>query len=177
LAPIAKGDGETTMTEGAVPQSTPAGPKPISGLGGWLILPMLGLIASVVTELVQLPDMINMSGQLGAPADPTANTLVQFDMILSVVLYLIAPVALLLLMFGRKRAFPRNYIRWVVASAIYVVFDLFLGYWLSHAALEGEGVGFFNYDFLREILGPLSGLCLWMPYMLTSQRVKNTFVK
>jgi len=149
----------------------------LTGIGGWLILPMLGLISSALTQVMSLPDLFGAFGQLGTSGmGGVASNLVQLDMILELAIYLIAPVVLLVLMFGKKRSFPRNFIRWAIVASIFVVFDVFLGYWLSHAALEAEGVGFFDYGLLREVLGPIAGLCIWTPYMLKSIRVKNTFV-
>jgi hypothetical protein len=168
----------TDQSQPAAAQPTVvASPQP-SGIGGWLILPMLGLIASAGSQVLSLPDMFTTFGQLSVSGvGGLASNLVQLDMLVSLGVYLIAPVALLVLLFNKKRSFPRNFIRWAVVAAIFVVFDIFLGYWLSHAALEAQGASFFDYGLLKEVLGPIAALCIWTPYMLNSVRVKNTFVK
>ena len=166
------------MTDDIQPAAAPAATTPVpSGLGGWLILPMLGLILSALGQVIALPDIFATFGQLGlSGVGGLASNLVQLDILLALALYFVAPIALLVLMLGKKRSFPRNFIRWAIAAAILVVFDLLLGYWLGHAALEASGEGFFGYATLREAIAPLAGLVIWTPYMLNSLRVKNTFV-
>ena len=168
----------TDQSQPAAVQSTVVATPQPSGIGGWLILPMLGLILSAVNQVTALPDIFNAFGQLSTSGmDGLASNLLQLDMLLQLAVYLVAPVVLLLLLFNKKRTFPRYFIRWAIATAIFVVFDIFLGYWVGHAAFEAEGASFFDFALLKEMLPPIAALCIWTPYMLNSVRVKNTFVK
>lgn len=159
------------------PQIAPAPAQALNGIGGWLILPMLGLFASIILQGLNLPDMFQAFAALPAMTDGTQANLISGDLILAIILSIVIPVILLVLMFGRSRKFPRYYIMWAIAAAIFAMLDLALGYMFSHDALEAEGTSFFNYDTLRTILSALIGVCIWVPYMLNSVRVKNTFVK
>src|SRR5204862_5115893 len=126
--------------------------------GGWLILPMLGLSFSALSQVVALPDMFSTFGQLGTSGiGGLASNLVQLDMILSLAIYLIAPVILLVLMLGKKRSFPRNFIRWAIAAAIFVVGAIFLGYWLGHASLGAGGAATLASGPAPPNLGPGAG--------------------
>jgi len=169
------------MTDQGQPAMQPASavtaPQP-GGLGGWLVLPMLGLGLSAVNQVIALPDIFNAFAALGTSGiGGLASNLLQLEMLLQLAVYLVVPIILLLLMVNRKRSFPKNFIRWAIAAAIFVVFDIFLGYWVGHAAFDASGQSFFDFALLKELLPPVAGLCIWTPYMLNSVRVKNTFVK
>jgi len=158
------------------PQPQVASAATPSGIGGWLIWPMLGLFASILLEGLNLPEMFQAFAALPTISDGMKANLISGDLILAIILAFIVPVILLALMFSRSRRFPRYYIIWAIAAAAFAVLDLALSYSLSHDALEAEGTSFFNVDTLRTILSALIGICIWVPYMVNSVRVKNTFV-
>lgn len=165
------------MTDEAqtIPQPQ-AAPVPISGIGGWLILPLLGLVLTVVNQLPNLQPMADGLASAGN-LDPLRSNIVVIDIILTIVILVIAPVVLLILMLSKSRRFPRLYIIWIIVTAVFVVADLMVSYSLIHASLEAEGTSFFDLSTLRSLAGPLIGVCVWIPYMLNSVRVRNTFVK
>ena len=164
---------QAQTTPPAQPRATAA---PLSGIGGWLLLPLLGLVLTVVNQLPNLQPMAEGLGSVGN-LDALTSNIVVIDIILTVVILLIAPLVLLGLMLSKSRRFPRLYIVWLIVSAVFVVADLFVSYSLIHSSLEASGTSFFDLSTLRTLLGPLIGVCVWIPYMLNSVRVKNTFVK
>jgi hypothetical protein len=166
---------ETHASAGPAPsQAVPTTP---SGIGGWLILPMLGLFSSVVFEGLRLPAIFSAFSTLSSLPDATQASLLSGDLVLIIILAIIAPAILLLLMFSRSRRFPRFYVVWAIVGAIFAVLDLALGYSYTHDALEAEGTSFFNAETWRTLLSAAVGVCIWVPYMMNSVRVKNTFVK
>ena len=163
---------EETQPMAAAPSSAAA---PVSGIGGWLVLPMLGMIATPIVQLINLMglgDTLSHLDQLG----PWISNLVVIEAILNFALFVVGPALLLIQFFGKRRIFPRWYVIWTIAGAVFVVLDLFVGYAAFHDAYEANGISFFNQDTLRALAGSLIGVCVWVPYMLNSIRVRNTFV-
>ncbi len=135
---------------------------------------MASLVLTAFDQLAGLPDTFGIFADLSTSSvDPIQSNLVQLDLIVSIALYLVAPIVLIVMMVGRQRRFVRFYIRWAVVAAIFAVLDIMLGYSLTHLVRES----IFGLDTLRELLGPAVALCAWTPYLLRSQRAKNTFVK
>jgi len=161
------------MTDQTQPRAVPA--TLVAGIGGWLILPMLGMIATPIVQLINLTSLGNTLGDVSRLGPLVAN-LVWVETIVNFGIFVVAPGLLLIQFFGKRRAFPRWYIIWTVAAAVFVVLDLFVGYIAFHDAYEASGTPFFSSDTLRALAGALVGVCVWIPYMLNSVRVKNTFV-
>jgi hypothetical protein len=157
------------------PQAVPAKP-PLTGIGGWLILVMLGMFGSIGLQLVGLTSAGDTFGILGNLSGPQAN-LVVIEFIANLVIFLAWPIALLVLFFNKDRKFPRLYIWWMAVSAVFVFLDLAASYIMFHDVYEAGGTSFFDRDTLRSMGGALAGVCIWIPYMVNSVRVKNTFVK
>jgi hypothetical protein len=149
-----------------------AGPK---GIGGWLILPMLGLFATVGLQLYGLTTAGETFASLSALNGLQSNMVVA-EFILNLIIFLGVPIALLVLLFSTRRSFPRMYIWWQVIGAAFVVIDLLAGYALFHDAYEASGTPFFDSQTIRSLTSTIIGICIWVPYMLQSMRVKNTFV-
>ena len=150
----------------------PAGPR---GIGGWMILPILGLAATVVTQLINLStlgDSLGIAGQLDGPR----QALIIAEIVGNALIFLILPIVLLVLVTQKKRNFPRLYVVYSVVGAVFFVLDLILGYALFAEVYNSGSAEFFDSNTLRGIGGALAGLLIWTPYMLNSVRVKNTFV-
>jgi len=145
------------------------------GIGGWLVLPMLGMIATPILQLINLANPANGLGNVSSLGPLIAN-LIWIEALLNFGLLVVAPALLLVQFFGKRRRFPRWYIVWTSATAVFVVLDLFVGYAAFHEAYEASGTPLFNRETLRALAGALVGVCVWIPYMVNSVRVKNTFV-
>jgi hypothetical protein len=151
------------------------GSSDIEGIGGWLILPMIGLF---LTPIAMLLVFLFERDALYALDTLTAfqRNLIVGEYVTRVILYLVMPFVLLLLMFNKRRSFPRVNIGWVVAIALFVALDLALAYLAFKRHWETSGEPFFDRETLRVIANAAWGVIIWVPYMLNSQRVKNTFV-
>lgn len=165
--------GELSFRESSVGRNS--GPE---GLGGWLILVAIGLLRSaVVVSVTTMRDLVPVfaDGQVWTMLDPGASghaplygLLVCAELVANIVL-VIWPLVLLGLFFAKSRWFPSGYIGLVVASFVIHALDLAAAYGLELLA-EGE--------FTRGLfeLAPLvASAAIWIPYMLVSKRVKNTF--
>ena len=152
----------------------PATTGPV-GIGGWLILPVLGLVATPLVQLFNLlgsNDALEIASQLGG----ARQTLIIAEYIGNLLIFLIVPLVLLVILAQKKRTFPRLYVVWSVVSAVFFFVDLYLGYAMFAEVYAGGDVEFFDRDTIRGIVGSIAGLAIWVPYMLNSVRVKNTFV-
>jgi len=166
--------------------SSKSGTRPelpgISGLGGWLILIQISLWASLVfllsdiSQVTVIMDPARWEGSRGiAPQLYTEviRPLLWFGFISSVILFVIVIVNLVLL-YRRKRLFPRLMI-------IQYIVNLVIGIatWILIAQNEVgreehilDATPAFNL-----IIRSLLTCCIFIPYFLKSVRVKNTFIK
>lgn len=146
------------------------------GIGGWLVLPMLGLMLaplSQVYSLFSVGDALSLLPQL----DIVRGSFLVFELVGSVLLGLAAPIILLMLFFGERAAFPGLFIAQTLAMAAFTIVDLALGYALFKEAYALAGQAFFDRETVRALVSTAIGVFIWVPYMLNSVRVKNTFVK
>jgi Protein of unknown function (DUF2569) len=145
------------------------------GLGGWLILPMLGLILSplycffIVKELFPILD--------GTLALTSAQTiLIWFETILNVLLLGIAPIVILMLFFQQKRTFPIFHMAWMCGNLVFILVDLLVAYNLFRDYYDSPGVVFWDTETTQTLVRAAIGVAIWVPYMMNSARVRNTFV-
>lgn len=167
--------------EAPPPETIPVvgdGPR---GIGGWLLLPLLGLVGSLLQigsalVTVYLPLFGEGGGwQVVTDAnDPNYHALwaplIVFEIVTNVAF---GGVIVVLLVFALKhsRRFPPLMIGYLAAGVVIAIVD---SAWARSipalASDEGvEGVG----QIARSIVGAL----IWIPYFRLSVRVKNTFVK
>jgi hypothetical protein len=157
-----------------IAQPTAAEDEP-KGLGGWLILPMIGLLAAPLIGL----------GHFGLPLAFAKVELpgLQVDLLNAgffpyVFFYAVSsifgPIWLLVLMFRKKRSFPSVYRTWAVLNIALVVVDLALavaffgGLFRTVASLL---------DYVLTALWRAVGLYgIGIIYMRRSLRVRNTFI-
>lgn len=149
--------------------------EPVSGIGGWLILPMLGLILSPFVMLYTLWDTPESLANLPYLNAEQATMLV-LETIANAAIGILAPVALLVLFFRKLRIFPFWYIVFLIGNAAFIFVDLIVGYVLFADIYDSGAVKFFDRDTIRTIVSSVSAVVIWVPYMLISERVKNTFV-
>jgi hypothetical protein len=148
------------------------------GIGGWLILPMIGLFIvplRAVTVLVTDFVPIFHGGAWGSLTTPGGEH--YHPLWAPVILYEIAcnvgfvafDLALLVLLFGKSPRFPKAFIVFAVLNLLFIVSDTALAWQIPSVAARGfEGAAV-------EIVRSLVVAAVWVPYMLVSKRVRNTF--
>ena len=157
--------------------ASPSGPR---GIGGWLILPLLGLVWAAATQVFGL-NYLGDTTLLAAHLDGPQGAAVAFKLVGNLVLQLAAPVVLCALAVGRKRKFPVAYIVFTIVDAAFVVTDFVVIRSTFPQAPGPEKAGvhtgpIMTPEMIGTFLGPILGLFIWSPYMYFSKRVKNTFV-
>ncbi len=133
----------------------------VSGIGWWLLLPLLGLLYVVFSTLSGLRDIISMRW------DILEEYLYVFDILtVSDVITWALAVCSLILFFTKSKRFPNVYIVFLVNNCIMALLYLYI----TESAWLGNDSG-------QEIARTLMHLIVWWLYMKMSVRVKNTFVR
>ncbi|HEY8156591.1 MAG TPA: DUF2569 domain-containing protein [Myxococcota bacterium] len=164
------------MSERATAQDS----RTLVGLGGWLALVGLGLVISplrLAAVLIQTFPPIFQGGTWEALTSPGSEVyhalwapLLMFELVGNSAFILVSLI-LLFLFFKRSRRFPNLYIAYAVANLLFILCDA----WLGSRVLPDEPM--FDPDTARELSRSLIAGAVWIPYMLNSQRVANTFVE
>jgi hypothetical protein len=157
------------------------GPK---GIGGWLLLPLLGLVMSVVLIARNLLELNGLRGAdewvsrtaPGSVSSATASSLwtpyLNVSFAVGGLLVLFAAVLIVAFVF-RSRRLPAGivgfYIALVVAAGVDVVFfSLLPGGGLTPDSLRGAWT---------QLVRALVSGAIWSLYFSMSKRVRNTFVR
>ncbi len=153
--------------------ATAAGVGP-TGVGGWLILPVVGLMLTMVKGLMLLFSGFP-AGEATAGLSDGQKAVLVAEIAGNAILGLLLPLVLLILLQQRKRAFPRLYVLWACLAMAFLAADL-----VAARALFGDAFGegrapFFDGETIRVIVGTAVAGLIWAPYMLVSRRVRNTF--
>jgi tetratricopeptide (TPR) repeat protein len=177
--------------------STPPGVRPDSrtaqrlagpsGLGGYLILPIIGLFATIFWNaryLIQTLIPLYRSSDwatLTASGTPGYHwlwqPLVLFETFGAVVMA-VAPIALLIMIFRKRRAARRYVIAFYAFCCVVGAVDagaclLVMVDWLRSLGLT-ETANAVSSDALRTLVSVFVLAAIWIPYFVRSRRVKNT---
>lgn len=152
------------------------------GLGGWLVLVGLGVVFApfrILLTVYQDYYVPIASGTFRDFLDPSSEVyragvleFLIFEGAANAAMLLLT----LLLVFGffrTKTWFPRIYIFVILASVVVLFADSLGAMWLFPEVDSSE---VFDKVTVREIGRSVVSACIWIPYMLVSKRVKNTFV-
>ncbi len=152
-----------------------------SGLGGWLVLVAIGRILGplvLLNAIYQIFSVYFKSGMLTQLSDPDSNMysalwkpMAFFELIGNVVLLGLS-VLLIVLFFMKKKQFPIVYIGMMVLNVLIMLIDLIFIYQIQKAlALD------LNITATSQLIAAIVTSGVWIPYMLVSKRVKNTFIR
>jgi hypothetical protein len=149
-----------------------------SGIGGWLILPAIGLVLSPLVLLVVIvrdvlptlqPDVWEQLTEPGSAAyHPMWATVIIYELV-AYGGFLIFTLALGYLFFTKARNTPAVFIVWLVVNVAVQGVDLLLAQTIPWAAEESSASA-------SGIVRGIISLFIWTPYFLHSERVRNTFV-
>ena len=161
------------MTETVKTTNPDSGPV---GIGGWLLLPMLGLFATPLVGLLESGDFLNIAE--GWPyLNAMQRLLLVGELAFNVVLTLIAPILLLVLMFKWREEFPAWYAIWAAAVPLFLIADALLVRAAFRELHPGGVSDAFQKETVRAIMRATVNAAIWIPYMMYSERVHNTFNK
>ena len=151
-----------------------------SGLSGWLILVAIGLIFSPLrlgAFVFQTFVPLFQDGTWETLTTPGSEQyhvlwapLLIFE-ILGNLAFIVAYAILAFLFFRKSRFFPKTYIAIALLNLCFIVLDT----WFASFVLPDEQM--LNPDTTKEIVRSLVSVAIWVPYMMVSKRVRNTFVE
>ena len=139
-------------------------PVPIpESLGGWLILPAIGLVLGCIMSLVGIVASLGLSANLPSRYQGIFALSLIFDIGLTIFLVYAA-----VRFFGKRRNAPATMIALLIVQLVVnaLLLAISLG---SNAEPFAVAAGV---QLLRSIIPAL----IWIPYFSVSQRVKRTFV-
>jgi len=147
------------------------------GIGGWLILPCIGLFVGVFTILRSLAQLnvcfdATVWQALTTPGSPDYHPywLPTFLLELLGNSFMFALLVLNgVLLIRRRTSFPRFMIVLYMAQVVLIVADTVLSQRIPVVAEQGSTP--------QEVPRAILAACIWIPYFLTSRRVRNTFRK
>jgi uncharacterized membrane protein len=165
---------------GEITAAVPTTVRPeLAGLGGWLVLVAIGLFLRPVTATVALRNNWSLfsSGNwydLTNPAGARFNPLwapYLLYVIIGNLTIIAASVLLTVMFFQRRRRFPVLYVIFLGIQATLLITDAVFNQELSIHGAESIK----SDASLRSVAQAVVGAAIWIPYMLTSIRVKSTF--
>lgn len=160
------------------PPPLPRGSDDPVGLGGWLILPAIGLVLRPVLIIVLMAK--NASGYFGeanwqamvtpgsGSHSPALAGLVIIEAMGNTALFMLALITAWLF-FNRRRETPACMIALLLGTLALVAGDGLLLHWIQGTAMA--------LDDKFELWKLAGAAAVWVPYFLVSRRVKNTFVR
>ena len=160
-------------------ETQPSAPPTHQGpeaIGGYLIVPMLGLIFMPMVGLVVFKHHIGLS-EYFSMLTGTQKTFVVAEIFGYLAIAVACPLGLLVLLFGKKRAFPRLYTVWAAVSPVSALVDLAAAKILLGDVFETQGVALFDGETAKSIQSSIVYSVIWIIYMQKSRRVQNTFVQ
>lgn len=153
--------------------------KELKGLGGWLILVGIGVVTTPILmvrdllsslELFRGDDLKIFIESNSEFYNPQFLYFVYGETIVNV-LMLIAAIYAFYLFFAKHYRFPKFYIGLTSCYFIVLLLDTVI---LGKIFPEIEQ---FDEDTIKELVKSLMRICIWIPYLLLSVRVKNTFIE
>lgn len=147
------------------------------GLGGWLILVGFGLCKTLIislpqffktyAELIFSGDWIKLSQESVAPWFPFFILFEFLGSVASIVFALIATIYF----FRKSKKFKKWYVVFLGFNACFMLLDLIIVYQIAGAQ------DLIDHEIFTVVGGALVGALIWIPYVMVSERVRNTFVR
>jgi hypothetical protein len=132
--------------------------KHLGRIAGWLILPALGLVVNLVEGIVRTAVFVRTAGVDGGAASALVTNLLWFGCVFVVACFF----------FRKHRWAPRIYIGLILLNVLIAFVRAVPGGVLGHAGVFGLP---------RQLTLACANAAIWVPYFLTSVRVKLTFTR
>ncbi|MEX9975106.1 DUF2569 domain-containing protein [Providencia sp. Me1] len=168
-----KTEGHSSYHGTSVPSPQPR--RELTGIGGWLIFPMLGIILSLIilpfsiyeqnTQVIEY--WVELTDPQSSSFIPLFKELIYFEVLGNVILYATL-LFLSYVFFTKKKLTIKIYIFFQIFSLVLTVTDIILASILLDLEVESSDI--------KDIFRALIACAIWIPYFLVSRRVKNTFV-
>jgi|GEM_PF-510548 len=152
-----------------------------SGLGGWLVLVAIGrilgplMLLNAIYQVFSIYFKSDLLAQLSSPDNRLYSALwkpVIFFELIGNILLLGLSVLLIILFFQKKKQFPKAYIGMMLVNILIMLIDLILLYQIQRTLTVD-----LNITATSQLITAIITSAIWIPYMLISKRVKNTFTR
>lgn len=161
------------------PSARPVPPTGPSGLGGWLVLVIIGLFARVILRakvLVELDYCFNQAKWevLTRPGSETYHAMWSPLLLAEYfgnLLFLVFALLLIVFFFQRRAVFPQMMIICLACEQLFLVIDQLMGSGIPAVVAQAKNAA------SQEVAKGLVSICIWIPYLCVSQRVKRTFTQ
>jgi hypothetical protein len=141
--------------------------KELGKIGGFLYLPALGIILSVISNIYGLLSSIkNYHGITGVTSALYPFIIFQiicFAILLALSVYITG------VFFGKKKKAPFYYMLLISLNLMFVISNVAISHYQYGVEVDS--------DMLTSMARTLISACIWIPYFLVSVRVKRTFVR
>lgn len=151
----------------------------LTGLGGWLIIVGFGLM---ITPIVIFSTLLSehlplftdgtfalLTSESSEFYIPGFSIIMSYEILGNLIL-IFASFYLLFLFFKKSKFFPSYFIYFRLFNVLYIVLDIIL------AKMIFPAEPMFDPSIARDLFQVILAAAIWIPYMLRSQRVKNTFI-
>jgi Protein of unknown function (DUF2569) len=138
------------------------GPK---GIGGWLILPAVGTVAS---PFVMAYSAFQSGSAWNSSPSTDITIFIAMETLFNLGLMVAWTVAVFQL-FNHKRSYPKSFVALFAILLVGTLLDAYIATTIFDLSLDSSDV--------RGMVRTGLGLAIWGPYMFNSKRVRNTFVE
>ena len=138
-----------------------------SGIGGWLILPAIGIVVAPLQFVKNVLDYFPRVELLEPGTLLHTMTMVE---ILAWIGFAVLAATTAVRFFTRRKSAPTLYRALLVGQLMFVV----AAYWAAAILFDAP---MFDIDAGFAIAMLLAACAIWIPYFLYSARVRNTFVR
>ncbi|OPX46291.1 hypothetical protein CLHUN_01070 [Ruminiclostridium hungatei] len=152
-----------------------------AGLGGWLVLVAIGrilgplMLLNAIYQVFSIYFKSDLLAQLSSPDNKLYSALwkpmIFFELIGNILLLGLS-VLLIILFFQKKKQFPKAYIGMMLINVLIMLIDLILLYQIQRTLTVD-----LNITATSQLITAIITSAIWIPYMLISKRVKNTFTR
>jgi Protein of unknown function (DUF2569) len=146
----------------------------LEGIGGWLIMMAIGLVLApfvILTNTVSTNVRIltTQRYQQFLEGHPALHGMILFEIITNFI-FVAVLAGLNYLFFKKKRSFPTFMILYLAFQLVVTIADTVLAYVVLPSVASSS-------PSIVRLLRSILPVCLWIPYLLRSRRVKVTFVE
>jgi hypothetical protein len=148
---------------------------PLKGIGGWLAFVAFGQVVGILRLIVSVGQYVQSVSDDVWKRFPTA---IWGEIVMNIALigFCIYTASLL---FSHSRRFPKFFIAELVIAIILPIIDLFWVAGIFSVSLNRPMSEFMKLEpqDVGQIFAGVIGAAIWIPYVLRSRRVANTFIK
>jgi len=146
--------------------------KDLEVLGGWLILPAIGLAITPFITLyyifgLDLPILLSGRSSVVFVNHPGLASLLIFEIAVNAI-FLTCVLGLNFLFYAKKSIFPKCMIAYLVINFFLLLAD--------HLATASMFPSVNSTSGMMSVVRAFTGAAVWIPYFLNSNRVEQTFV-